>query len=347
MPFAYYLLMFVQLKERKINMQKIKTLIIVYLIILLIFPYAVYLLVDVKTPKPSDNRPEICDMEVLLYRHKNGTVTTVSCFDYLCATLAGEMNSNSPTEALKAQTVACFTYMLNKMNYVLQNPKENIGHNGGYVCDDSSHCMAYLEKSDAREKWGDSYFEKYYPNIENAVLSVIGEMITFDSKPINAVFHSMSNGSTHSALEVWGTDVSYLQPSDCSNDKNENDYLSTVTFSSDDFKNVFFEQLGVTLPESPELWIGDIHKTDTGLVKQITVSDTLYSGTHIRTLFSLRSASFDVEYKDNNIVFTVYGYGHGVGMSQRFACSLANEGYSYRKILQHFYKNTEIENYKI
>ncbi len=72
-------------------------------------------------------------------------------------------------EALKAQTVAAFTYMINKMNYVKQNPDNDIGHNGAYVCDDYAHCKAYLEKQDALKKWGSEWYEKYYPNIENAV----------------------------------------------------------------------------------------------------------------------------------------------------------------------------------
>ena len=329
-------------------MQKLKPLIVIFFLVLLVFPYTVLIILDARSsPDDTKELPAICDMEVLLYRHETGKVTTVSCYDYLCSTLAGEMLSNSPAEALKAQTVASFTYMINKMNYVKQNPDENVGHNGAYVCDDSSHCMAYLEKASAREKWGDTYFEKYYPNIENAVLAVIGEMITYDSQPINAVFHSMSNGCTHSALEVWGTDVAYLQSVDCSYDKAQSDYQSTVKIPVAEFSNTFFEQLGVTLSDSPELWIGESVTTDSGLVKQITIADTIYSGTHIRSLFSLKSASFTVAYEDDCIVFTTYGYGHGVGMSQRGACALAEDGYSYRKILSYFYKDTEIQNYKI
>lgn len=329
-------------------MHKFKTLIVVFFLILLVFPYAALVIFGDKTsPDIEQQLPDISKMEVLLYRHDTGKVTTVSCYDYLCATLAGEMSSNSPAEALKAQAVACFTYMINKMNYVKQNPDENIGHNGAYVCDDSTHCMAYLEKSTAREKWGDTYFEKYYPNIENAVSAVIGEMVTYDSQPINAVFHSMSNGCTHSALEVWGTDVAYLKSTECSSDKTQSGYQSTVKIPVSEFSNTFFEQLGVTLPDTPELWIGESVTTDSGLVKQITIADTIYSGTHIRTLFSLRSATFTAEYKDGCIVFTTYGYGHGVGMSQCGACALAQDGYSYRKILAYFYKDTEIKNYKI
>lgn len=36
------------------------------------------------------------------------------------------------------------------------------------------------------------------------------------------------------------------------------------------------------------------------------------------------------------------GYGHGVGMSQWGAKAMAENGYNYKKILLHYYKNVEI-----
>ena len=40
---------------------------------------------------------------------------------------------------------------------------------------------------------------------------------------------------------------------------------------------------------------------------------------------------------DGTFVFTVYGYGHGVGMSQYGANAYAKQGWSYDKILTHYY----------
>lgn len=45
---------------------------------------------------------------------------------------------------------------------------------------------------------------------------------------------------------------------------------------------------------------------------------------------------------DGTFVFTVYGYGHGVGMSQYGADALAKQGWSYDKILTHYYTGTSI-----
>ena len=56
----------------------------------------------------------------------------------------------------------------------------------------------------------------------------------------------------------------------------------------------------------------------------------------------LKSANFTVSFQDEQIVFKVQGYGHGVGMSQTGADALAKQGYSYQDILKHYYTGIEI-----
>lgn len=46
--------------------------------------------------------------------------------------------------------------------------------------------------------------------------------------------------------------------------------------------------------------------------------------------------------KTGTFVFTVYGYGHGVGMSQNGASEYARRGWSYKQILLHYYNNAGI-----
>ena len=65
-------------------------------------------------------------------------------------------------------------------------------------------------------------------------------------------------------------------------------------------------------------------------------------GTKIRSIFSLRSCSFDINFDGENVVFKVRGYGHGVGMSQYGAKIMAQAGKNYKEILLHYYTNCEI-----
>ncbi len=44
------------------------------------------------------------------------------------------------------------------------------------------------------------------------------------------------------------------------------------------------------------------------------------------------------------MIFEVLGYGHGVGMSQTGADSMAKLGNNYEAIIKHYYTGVEIEN---
>lgn len=84
--------------------------------------------------------------------------------------------------------------------------------------------------------------------------------------------------------------------------------------------------------------------TDGNRVKKIKIGNKNLSGVEVRTIFSLKSANFDVQIDGENIKFSVKGYGHGVGMSQTGADSLAKQGRNYDEIIKHFYTGVEIIN---
>ena len=69
------------------------------------------------------------------------------------------------------------------------------------------------------------------------------------------------------------------------------------------------------------------------MVLSISIGGVTVKGTQVRSLFALRSAAFTVAAEDGNIVFHVTGYGHGVGMSQYGANTMAQQGKTYLEIL--------------
>ena len=79
-----------------------------------------------------------------------------------------------------------------------------------------------------------------------------------------------------------------------------------------------------------------------GGVASVTVGGVAVKGSELRTLFSLRSANFTVAAGSEGITFSVTGYGHGVGMSQYGANTLAKEGKGYQEILKWYYTGVEI-----
>lgn len=87
-----------------------------------------------------------------------------------------------------------------------------------------------------------------------------------------------------------------------------------------------------------------LEKTESGRVKLIEFGNKEISGVETRKIFGLKSANFTVKTEENNVVFEVLGYGHGVGMSQTGADSMAKLGNDYETIIKHYYTGVEIQN---
>lgn len=87
-----------------------------------------------------------------------------------------------------------------------------------------------------------------------------------------------------------------------------------------------------------------LENTESGRVKTIKFGNIQISGVETRTIFSLRSTNFTVKKEGDNVTFEVLGYGHGVGMSQTGADSMAKLGNDYQTIIKHYYTGVEIQN---
>lgn len=128
--------------------------------------------------------------------------------EYLKGVVASEMPASYESEALKAQAVVARTYTL----YKIKNSGVMEEHNGAHICDDSSHCQAWLSKEDRYSKWSEETAkDELWNKICIAVDNTKGEVITYEGQLINAFFHANSGGTTESSSEVWGGNLPYLQ----------------------------------------------------------------------------------------------------------------------------------------
>lgn len=67
-----------------------------------------------------------------------------------------------------------------------------------------------------------------------------------------------------------------------------------------------------------------------------------FSGREVREKLQLRSSDFTIEQKNDYLIFTTKGNGHGVGMSQYGANGMAKEGKTYEDIVKYYYKDVEV-----
>ncbi|MGN1348180.1 MAG: stage II sporulation protein D [Acutalibacteraceae bacterium] len=279
----------------------------------------------------QDNISSPDEQTVRVLRTSSGNVESVDMKNYIIGCVASEMLPSYEKEALKAQAVVSYTYVL----YLLGEPYSDTAD----ITDNSSVHQAYKSRKEIKEKWGDSY-EEGIKNIEEAVSEVEGQFITYEGKIIKPAYHAMSSGRTNSALDVWGKDIPYLQSVASDGDRLSPKFVSTYDFTESEMIKILSS---CTDEKISEIKIGDAVKNSGGYVKSIEISGISFSGETLRNAFSLRSGAFTLSQEGEIFTFTCEGYGHGVGMSQNGAQYMAKNGSTYEEIIKHYYTGAEIK----
>ncbi|CDZ23670.1 putative membrane protein [[Clostridium] cellulosi] len=261
---------------------------------------------------------------------KTGNYETVKGFDFICGVVAGEMPASYNVEALKAQAVAALTYCL------YQN------ENGTIV---TGLSIAYLTPEEQKKRWSSNY-ENNKKKIEHAVSEVYGKVLTYDGKIIDAVFFNMSSGITENCKDVFGKELPYLVEVSSPGDTLQEDFISHTALTLDEFKaKVKGFDKDADFSGNPADYLKIEKRSGAGGVISARLCGKEVSGRDIRSIFGLRSANFTLSYKDGTFDFEVKGNGHGVGMSQRGAQYMAQQGKNWREILKWYYKGAEISDY--
>ncbi len=261
--------------------------------------------------------------------------------DFVLYTVAAEMQPTYHTEALKAQAVATYTYYSYQRQRRRENPDPEL--KGADFSDMPSAFPALYSPDGLKEQWGSQY-DAYLEKVAGAVDQVLGKRMQYDGQDIFAAYHSTSPGTTESALTVWGKDYPYLQPVASPGDKLSPDFQSQASFSPEQFTQTMKASFSDLILEGDAAgWIsGSPTLSDSGTVTAITIGGLELTGKQVREALNLRSACFSVEYKDGCFLFTVRGYGHGVGMSQYGADYMARQGALWEDILNHYYTGITI-----
>lgn len=274
---------------------------------------------------------------ITLLHKKTGEIEQVNIDDYLCNVVSAEMPANFEMEALKAQAIVARTYTV----YKILNKK----HENADICDDSTCCQAWVSKEDRFARWEESKRESNWQKINDCVNNTKGKIITYNNQPINAFFHSNSGGVTEIPVNVWGgTGYPYLQSVQTSGEDAYTQYLSEVVLTQDELINKLKVKYGdITIDFSNNDDIKILDYTESTRVKTVKFGNHELSGVETRSLLGLKSTNFEITKEEGKIKFSVKGYGHGVGMSQTGADSMAKQGSTADEIIKHFYAGVEIK----
>lgn len=290
----------------------------------------------------QDNKIDFTSKEkITLYDTQNGQIKEVGLDYYLFCVVASEIPFKYEIEAIKAQVIVARTYLFNK---IISNGEEKAD-----ACTDFNHCQAYTELEKLEEIWKkkgftDEEISQGKNKIKEAIDETDGKVITYNGQIIDAVFHASSPQKTEDARAIWThKDIPYLQSVENVEDEDYERRETVVNVEYEDFKSTLGEE-NLTKEEFLNVSIGDY--TDSGRVKNIVVGNKKISSEDLRKYFGLYSTNFTLDITENNIVFNVLGFGHGVGMSQVGANHYAKDGYTYDQIIHHYYTGVDIVDMK-
>jgi stage II sporulation protein D len=251
--------------------------------------------------------------------------------EYVQGVVAAEMPASFDLEALKVQAVAARTYAYRRIIRDERIPE----HPEAHLSSDYQSGQAWISWDTFLERNGGSRGLTLQRKIRKAVKQTEGVVAFYDDEPILAVYHSTSGGRTENSEHYWSEALPYLRSVEDPFSSDSPMHYSTATIQLSNLAKV----LEVDNVKNFKV----VERYPSGRVKTVEVGEKWFSGREIRQRLSLRSTWFTAEILGNEMVFSVWGYGHGVGMSQYGAQGMAKKGYGYAEILQYYYQGIELK----
>ncbi|MEN3013083.1 MAG: SpoIID/LytB domain-containing protein [Endomicrobiia bacterium] len=269
---------------------------------------------------------------------KNKSLILVNVLDienYLYGVIPYEVVSSWPDEMLKVQAIIARTYTISHLG--------RHKYDGYDVCS-TFHCQVYNGIS-----------EKMHQRVKEAVDATRGLVIVDKIKntPIQAYYHAACGGATDNVVEIWGDVCSfrYLCGVKCDFCKNSPYYQWEYEIKIEEFIKTLNKN-GFSLKNIKKLQI--LSYTKNGRAKEIKIITEnlplIVKAEDLRKMFgytSIKSTKInDIEIRNKNIIFSGKGWGHGVGLCQWGAATLAFKGKSFKEIISYYYPFTTVKKYR-
>lgn len=286
-------------------------------------------IVKLKIPE-SISRGEGKEPVLKVYIKETGKIKELPFEDYVAGVVAGEMKNDWPEEALAAQAILARTFV---MEFITE--KGGSKYKGAHVSTDIEEAQAWN-----REAVND--------RVKRAVESTRGEVATYNNKYIKAWFHAHAGGRTASAKEGLAfreEEPPYIKitRSPDSPEAPPEDSNWTVTFTKQEVLRAL-EQSGKKVGDFSTARIAK--KGPSGRATVLSFDNTTVSAPEFRIAIGstkMKSTYLtDIKIEGNRVIIKGKGYGHGVGMSQWGAYTLAKQGKRAEEIIEYFFKGIKI-----
>jgi len=237
-------------------------------------------------------------------------------------------------EYLKALAVMARTELARKT--FIYNGKGCERHKGCDICTEPGHCLEY--------GLADTEITK---GVYDAVASTDRTIMLFEGRPIKPFFHYRCGGATENSENVLGNRITYLRRVLCSFCRDDTDKDSERYFTVTEL-----EELMKTRLKKPEGiysnikgMFEDVEVDEQGKISRIKIGTKSFRGIEVRELLKLNSTRFD--YIPVKFLIKCIGTGHGLGLCQCGANSMARSGMSYQEILKYYYTGIRFEQMEV
>lgn len=277
---------------------------------------------------------------------------------YLQGVVPHEIGAASPAVALAAQSVLARTWALRNL--------QRFAVDGYHLCADTQ-CQVYDDPRLAG------------PTVRQAIARTRHQVLTWQGRPIHAVYHATNGGVAAGFEEVWsGSPLPYLKPQVDAPPDQQARYplplasaeLSTL-LRSDKFYGAGHPRFRWTRSldaadlqralqrQAPQLGtprhLSVLERGASGRVLALEIRGSAVGDPPIpatvvlrldairRHLRQLPSTLFELEPQGPGVWrFVGGGFGHGAGLSQAGAIDLARRGWTLSEVLQHYYPGTQM-----
>lgn len=259
-----------------------------------------------------------------------GTRVSGSTLEILASVVEAEMGSGYEIEALKAQAVCKYSWLL---------------------------CEGATDKN----KYPHVAMKTPSSKTISAVKEVLGVVVRYNGKVAQTFCYAFSAGKTANATDLWGGSYPWVRAVDSSVDKNASKFQTTNTYAASDIAKwvkgaagPLKQDIDLTKISDKNSWLVPEYDSNNLYVTWINIGGVKIRGSWLRTYVltsancgsgkGLRSPAYTITYnaETDSFTFVVKGYGHGAGLSQFGANQYAKNGWTYEQILKHYFTGIDL-----
>ena len=230
---------------------------------------------------------------VLHLKVTDGELVPVVAMDLesaVASVVQAESAPGTPFEALKAQAVVSRSYFV-----------AGGGRHSNFDFCDLTHCQLLREPPAADSP------------ASSATAATRDLVLTFDEKPVTAMFTRSCGGHTRTLAEIGLPQTAYP----------------------------YFSVLCDVCYKNPVRWTRNVSRDDAALLLRGEIGRLAID--RLLGWNAVPSNNFIAHEEDGGVILEGAGQGHGLGLCQRGARSMAQLGSDFRAILDHYFPNTQLK----